>query len=521
MAETAGNAYLNLVVGPMLRRAQWVFPQTAWHRAPHSWTEHLSLYEAIAAGDEAEAEARAVAHVAAARRSYLAALVRDLRMRILAPETPKLTGFCIQSPTTNVSYPVPRPPIGEGATSMHLPRRLVAALAALPLVSAAACSGGGASVETLRLAAPRPTTARSRTAAPSPWRSPRIPTRWTRARPPRCSAGRSSRSICEKLYDIDADSKIVPQLATALPDVSGDGKTVTIKLRSGVKFNDGTPFDAAAVKKSLDRHRTDKKSARVADLAAVSKVDVVDPSTVKLTLSRPFTPLTAAARRPRRHDHVAQGAGRRGRRLRREPRLRRAVQVRRAAPRATRSCWTARRTTTTRPRSSSTSVIYKIIVDPNVRAANLKSGDVQAAEELATTTVAGVQADPNLRVVSGGGLGNYGIDINVGNAKGSTEKPGPVNTPLGRSPELRQAFELSLDRDRHQQGRLQRAVPSPTAARCRWTARSADRRDLLEARRRPGQAARRQVGCEDADPGQAHRAQRRDRTSGSARSSSR
>jgi DNA-binding GntR family transcriptional regulator len=74
VAETAGNAYLSLVVGPMLRRAQWVFQQTARHRAPHSWTEHLTVYEAIAAGDEAEAEARAVAHVAAARQSYLAAL---------------------------------------------------------------------------------------------------------------------------------------------------------------------------------------------------------------------------------------------------------------------------------------------------------------------------------------------------------------------------------------------------------------------------------------------------------------
>jgi DNA-binding GntR family transcriptional regulator len=74
VAETAGNAYLSLVVGPMLRRAQWVFQQTAKHRAPHSWTEHLSLYQAIAEGDEAEAEARAVAHVEAARRSYLAAL---------------------------------------------------------------------------------------------------------------------------------------------------------------------------------------------------------------------------------------------------------------------------------------------------------------------------------------------------------------------------------------------------------------------------------------------------------------
>ncbi|GAA4518592.1 GntR family transcriptional regulator [Actinoallomurus oryzae] len=77
VADLAGNTYLSLVVGPMLRRAQWLFQQTARHRAPHSWTEHLSLYEAIAAGDERAAEARAIAHVEAARRSYLAALAED------------------------------------------------------------------------------------------------------------------------------------------------------------------------------------------------------------------------------------------------------------------------------------------------------------------------------------------------------------------------------------------------------------------------------------------------------------
>jgi DNA-binding GntR family transcriptional regulator len=77
VAEAAGNAYLNLVMGHMLQRVQWVFQQTAHLRAPHSWTEHLSLYEAIAAGDEDEAQARAVAHVAAARRSFIAATAQS------------------------------------------------------------------------------------------------------------------------------------------------------------------------------------------------------------------------------------------------------------------------------------------------------------------------------------------------------------------------------------------------------------------------------------------------------------
>lgn len=48
-------------------------------------------------------------------------------------------------------------------------------------------------------------------------------------------------AMCEKLYDVDAQARIVPQLATALPTVSADGRTVKIPVRDGVKFADGTP----------------------------------------------------------------------------------------------------------------------------------------------------------------------------------------------------------------------------------------------------------------------------------------
>nr|SBO93415.1 Transcriptional regulator, GntR family [Nonomuraea gerenzanensis] len=76
VGEATGNSYLALMMKPMLQRAQWIFSQTAAARGPHSWTEHLSLCEAIEAGDEDEAQARAVAHVAAARRSFLLAVGR-------------------------------------------------------------------------------------------------------------------------------------------------------------------------------------------------------------------------------------------------------------------------------------------------------------------------------------------------------------------------------------------------------------------------------------------------------------
>ncbi|MCF6472437.1 ABC transporter substrate-binding protein [Nonomuraea sp. MG754425] len=253
-------------------------------------------------------------------------------------------------------------------------------------------------------------------------------------------------NMCEKLYDIDASSNLIPQLAAGMPEVAGDGKEVTIKLRDGVTFNDGTAFDAAAVKKSLDRHRTWEKSARAADLAAVSKVEVVDPTTVKLTLAQAFTPLTAQLAdragmimSPKALDSGSDNFG--------------------ASPVCVGPFKFASRTSGSQivldksadyydaAKVKLDKLVYKIIVDPNVRAANLKSGDVQVADQLATNTVAGVQADPNLSVVSGGGLGYYGFQINIGNVSGSTEKPGAVDTPLGKNPQLREAFELALDRD--------------------------------------------------------------------------
>src|SRR3954464_9321493 len=86
--------------------------------------------------------------------------------------------------------------------------------------------------------------------------------------------------MCEKLYDLDSKLQIVPQLAASLPTFSADKKTITIKIRKGIKFNDGTPLDAAGVKESLDRHKTLKGSARASELAPVTSVDTSGNSTV-------------------------------------------------------------------------------------------------------------------------------------------------------------------------------------------------------------------------------------------------
>ncbi|MCX7363734.1 MAG: ABC transporter substrate-binding protein, partial [Alphaproteobacteria bacterium] len=99
-------------------------------------------------------------------------------------------------------------------------------------------------------------------------------------------------SVCDKLFDIDAKLAIVPQLALG-HETSADGKTVTIKLRPGVKFHDGEPMDAAAAKYSLDRHLNMKSSFRKPEIGIIDTVDVVDPLTIRLNLKTPFSPLLA------------------------------------------------------------------------------------------------------------------------------------------------------------------------------------------------------------------------------------
>ena len=99
--------------------------------------------------------------------------------------------------------------------------------------------------------------------------------------------------MCEKLYDLNAKLQIVPQLAASLPTFSADKKTVTIKIRKGIKFNDGTPLNAAAVKESLDRDKTMKGSARASELSPVSSVSTSGSSTVILHLTDRYSPITS------------------------------------------------------------------------------------------------------------------------------------------------------------------------------------------------------------------------------------
>ena len=94
-------------------------------------------------------------------------------------------------------------------------------------------------------------------------------------------------NVFEGLTRFGTDGSVNPGLAKSW-DISEDGLTYTFHLHSGVVFHDGTTMDAEDVKFSLDRARAeDSANAQKALFAGISSVDVVDPMTVKVTLSAP------------------------------------------------------------------------------------------------------------------------------------------------------------------------------------------------------------------------------------------
>ena len=94
-------------------------------------------------------------------------------------------------------------------------------------------------------------------------------------------------NVFEGLTRINSDGSVSPALAESW-EISDDGKTYTFKLRSGAKFHDGTGFDAEDVKFTLDRARAeDSVNPQKPLFAAIESVEVVDPTTVKITLTQP------------------------------------------------------------------------------------------------------------------------------------------------------------------------------------------------------------------------------------------
>ena len=253
-------------------------------------------------------------------------------------------------------------------------------------------------------------------------------------------------AMCEKLYDLNGKLQIVPQLAAGMPRLSADKQTVTIRIRRGVRFNDGTPLNAQAVKISLDRHRTLTGSRRASELSPVTAVDAVGSDTVRLRLNEPFAPLTA---------QLADRAGmimspaqldKLGTRFATDPVCVGPFQFQDRVPldhiTVKKSSFYYARNKVHLDR-----IVFRIINEPTAGAAALRARDVEVLDRIGSTVLPSIRSNKSLHVIRATSIGYQGITINIGNKNGLLRLPYQnVGTHIAAKKSIRQAFELAIDR---------------------------------------------------------------------------
>src|SRR5882757_9726792 len=245
-------------------------------------------------------------------------------------------------------------------------------------------------------------------------------------------------ALCDKLFDLDEKSNIVPQLALS-QETSADGKMVTIKLRPGVKFHDGEPFTADAAKYSLERHMNMKGSFRKPELAAVDSVETAGPLAVKLNLKQPFSPLLSQLTDRAGMMVSPKAAEASGDKFALKPVcagpykfVERVAQDRIVLDRFA-DHWN-------KDHFFIDKITYVPIVDSTVRLASLRSGSLDMMERVLATDIKTVRDDPKLKLSKAVSLGFFAILVNVAN--------GPkADNPLGKDARVRRAFDLSIDRE--------------------------------------------------------------------------
>lgn len=243
-------------------------------------------------------------------------------------------------------------------------------------------------------------------------------------------------ALCDKLFDVTPDLKIVPQLATGY-EWAADSKSVVIKLRPGVRFHDGEPFNAEAVRFNIDRHINTPGSFRKSEIGEITKVDVVNDLTVRLNLTQPLVPLLAALTDRAGMMVSPKAAKELGDRFGTRPVcagpyrfVERVAQGRIALERFA-NYWDKGSVHIDR-------VEFVPITDSTARLASLRSGDLQMIERVSPTDLAQIREDSRLKVTGVPELGFQVIRLNVAN--------GPRAKTFADA-RVRQAVDLAIDRE--------------------------------------------------------------------------
>ena len=245
-------------------------------------------------------------------------------------------------------------------------------------------------------------------------------------------------AMCDKLVDVTPDGGFQPQLATNWT-WSDDNLSLTLTLRPGVLFHDGTSMDAEAVKANLDRYRTNPISRRKNELKSIDTVEVVDQLTVRIVLSKPYAPLVAALSdrsgmmvSPTAVAAVGDDIGLAPVCAGPFAFVERIAQDHITVQKFP-DYWDA-------DNVFLDTVTYRIIPDSTVRLFGLRSGDLDMIERVSPTDISAINADPAITLIDGPSIAYDQLNININS--------GPAgDNPLGNSALVRRALNLAIDRD--------------------------------------------------------------------------
>jgi peptide/nickel transport system substrate-binding protein len=254
--------------------------------------------------------------------------------------------------------------------------------------------------------------------------------------------------IYEKLVDIDPKLKIIPGLAVSWK-VSELGLQYTFNLRQGVSFQDGTPFNAEAVKVNIERYLSLETSRRKGELAAIKEVKILSPYQVQFNLKYQFAPLMYVLS-DRAGMMVSPAAIEKyGKDLTNNPvgtgpfafveRKRQDKIVLQAFPKY----WDSKN------QARFDKLIYRPYPDGDVRTANLLSGAVQVITPVDAKDLKTVDGNDKTKLENYAGLGFQGIWLNT------------TRAPF-KNKALRQAFAATIDRAAIQKLLLGSVLPAAT-----------------------------------------------------------
>src|SRR5689334_9785759 len=249
-------------------------------------------------------------------------------------------------------------------------------------------------------------------------------------------------NICEPLVWEPEPGKFMPGLAESW-EISPDATTYTFKLKKGVKFHDGTPFNADAVKFTFDRVMDPATKAGQShdQLGPYDHTEVVDDHTVKVVMKQGYAPLltnlngylgivspTAVKKDPAAFARAPIGTG--------------PFMFKEWVPKDHITLvknpdynWGSSFFKHTGP-AYLDQVIFKIIPEGSVRVGTLKTGEIQYADDIDPLAYDELKKDPNFVVIEKGQPGSgYTLLLN-------TSSKGPISDP-----QVRLALEYAIDRE--------------------------------------------------------------------------